>query len=142
MRPFGSIEGRHLQRRGLLVNRRHCCSRTDAFIGLPGFAGDVFVGRDRTFGRHAKHVGLQAHVGGKFALALRPAVEADRAVEILVAIAVGELGGEVARLGDRAAVELPGAVGRADEGADDALKWICMAFSARPSFSASALSMS
>jgi hypothetical protein len=50
---------------------------------------------------------LQAHVGGELALALRPAVETDRAVEIFVAIVVGELGGEVAGFGDRAAVNCP-----------------------------------
>ena len=54
-------------------------------------------------------------------VALGAAVETDRALEIFVAIVVGEFGGEVTGLRHRAAVELPGAVGGAGEGSDYAL---------------------
>ena len=62
------------------------------------------------------------HVGREFSFALRGAVETDGTVEIFVAAVVGKLGGRVTRFGHRAGVELAGAVGRSDIGADDALQ--------------------
>ena len=52
-----------------------------SFEGLPGFADDLFVGRHHAFGGAAERMGLNAHIGGEFALALRGTVESDRTVE-------------------------------------------------------------
>src|SRR5690606_17823980 len=66
-------------------------------------------------------MGLNAHVGGEFTLALRIAVIADRA-EIVLAVVARALGGGVARFGDGAGIKLSSAMGRSDIGADDALE--------------------
>lgn len=102
-------------------------------IGLPGLADDVLVGSNGTLGRHAQGVRLKAHVGGELALALGIAVETDRAVEILVADVVGELGRGVFRLGDGLGVELACPVGGADIEPTILCRWICIALSESPS---------
>ena len=91
-------------------------------VGLPGLAGDVGVGRDRTFGGGQQGEGLQGHLGGEQAGALGLALEADRAVAVLVAVVVEQPAGQLHRGRLLGAVELRGAEGGADEGADDPLQ--------------------
>ncbi|EPE93898.1 hypothetical protein RGCCGE502_33961 (plasmid) [Rhizobium grahamii CCGE 502] len=89
---------------------------------FPGLADHLDLGGDGAFGRHSERMGLYAHVGGEFALALSGAIIADGTVQVLVAGIVGGFGRGIARLGDGAAVELAGAVGPADVGTDDPLQ--------------------
>jgi hypothetical protein len=59
---------------------------------------------------------------GEFAGALGFAFEAVDWLPVFVAIVISELAGEVFRVRNLAAVELPGGAGGADERADDALQ--------------------
>ena len=93
-----------------------------ALEGLPALADGMFVSCYRTFGRHPQRMGLKAHVGREFALALGVAVKADRATAVLVASVIGEFGRGILGFGNRPGVELSGAMGGADIGADDALQ--------------------
>ncbi|KKC31577.1 hypothetical protein WH91_18700 [Devosia psychrophila] len=59
-------------------------------------------------------MGLNAHIGRKFALALGGAVEADRTTHVFVSGVIGGLGRGVPGLGHRPAVELAGTMGGPD----------------------------
>ncbi len=99
------IEGRDLRLSCLAVER--VARLFDRPVErLPDFADHLSVGGDSAFGRHSKGMGLHAHVGGKFALALSGAIIPDGTVEVLVAGIVCSLGRGVARLRDRPAIEL------------------------------------
>lgn len=89
---------------------------------LPRLTDNLLVGCDGPFGRHAKRVGLDAHVGGELAFALCGTVIANRAIEILIAGIIGGLGRGVARFGDGSTVELPRSMGGSDISSDDALE--------------------
>src|SRR5271154_2969875 len=93
-----------------------------AFVGLPFVAGDRSVGMDGALCGSQQGIGSEARLGREGAGAGGLGVETVDAVTVLVAILVGELGCEVAGLGDLAAVEGGAAVGGPDKGADDALE--------------------
>src|SRR5580658_1781070 len=116
--PGRSAEGAELSFRRLPANGR--CGLGD--IGFPVLARDVAEDLDGSGSAGELGESLQAHIGGEFAGALRLALEAGDAVQILVAVVIGELAGEVARGRDFLGVEFTGANSRADQRADDAFQ--------------------
>ncbi len=119
-RPVLSAEGLHLGRCGLAADAAGGSARR--LVRLPRLAGDLGVGMHGAGGGGKQSVGGEARRGGEASGTCGPGIEAEDALAVLVAIIVGEPGGEVAGLGDFAAVERSGTMRRADEGADDALK--------------------
>src|SRR6202044_1340680 len=102
---------------GLLLDR----GVSGGLVGFPVLAGEVPVGVDGAVGCGEEGEGLHRHVGCELAGALRPAVEADRCPEVVVA-AVGGGGGGGAGLSDLFGVEATGSHCGGDEGPDDALE--------------------
>ena len=69
-------------------------------VRLPRLAGDVGIGIDRTLGRSHQCGGGKPRFGGELAGAGGAALKSINPLAVLVAIVVGELGGEIAGLRD------------------------------------------